>query len=350
MAEYKFICQNGSNKVLNLHTSVAGTSIKEGTRFSLYEDLGSNDQTFVYESYGDYGILKSKRNTAYVVNRNMVNNNAIAWPWNTDDETVDDSLVAFEILDAAQCLCRIKLVRQGLYLTAENTANGADVTWSIKNTSSDSQKWKFVCTKSGGDTVQNTASISMYTKNYAVYPCKKMRITQKYDGTTSHLTCSTGKPYDYPTDEAADNASRAWMYCPCDEMEVYRVYGVGGSGVNTIWLKSTDKVVMPCGQDYLVMMVIHPDDDDLSKITAGNKFTRGDAMFREGKDGAYAYHFHISVGSGNGFAGSGWAKNNLGSWVLTPAGKALKIEDAFYVDPAFTSIITTKGIPFRTLP
>ena len=350
MAEYKFICQNGKSKVLNLHTSTTGTSIKEGTRFSLYEDMGGNDQTFVYESYGSYGILKSKRNTAYVVNRNMVDSNAIAWPWNTDDETVDDSLVAFEILDTAQCICRIKLVKQGLYLTAENTANGAAVTWSIKNSLSDSQQWKYVCLKPGGDTIQNTASIPTYPKNYAVYPCKAMRITQTYDGKTSHLPCSEGKPCDYPTDEAADNAFRSWMYCPCDEMEVYRVYGVGGSGVNTIWLRSTSKVVMPHGQDHLVMMVIHPDDDDLKKIPTGNKFTRGDAMFREGKDGAYAYHFHISVGTGNGFSGNGWAKNSLGSWVLTPAGKALKIEDAFYVDPNVTKILTNLGIPFRTLP
>lgn len=112
-------------------------------------------------------------------------------------------------------------------------------------------------------------------KNYATYPCKTMRITQGYNNTSSHTGNLTGNVKDYPIDEGCVDSGRDWMYCPCDEMEVVRIYGVGKTSDNTVWLKSTTKVDMPIGKDYLVMMVIHPEDDDLSKLKVGQKFKRG---------------------------------------------------------------------------
>ena len=76
-------------------------------------------------------------------------------------------------------------------------------------------------------------------------------------------------------------------------------------------------------------------------------------MFREGKDGwATGNHFHISVGTGHynsGSNGNGWQENSSGAWVLTPTGKVLKPEEAFYVDLSSTTIKNSAGINFKKL-
>ena len=144
------------------------------------------------------------------------------------------------------------------------------------------------------------------------------------------------------------------MYCPCDAMEVVRIYGVEEDDkTNTIWLRSTTPVVMPSGTDYLVMMVIHPDDDQLSPIQEGQIFTRGEPMFCEGSDDPKSTgpHFHISVGKGNKVNGSNWwIKNKNDAWVLYTTGGTIEIQDAFYLDPDFTTVIDNGGISFTNVP
>ena len=186
-------------------------------------------------------------------------------------------------------------------------------------------------------------------KNYLVYPVKNMKITQSYTGSYSHSKNYNGKPADYPIDEACLDSGREYMYCPCDCMVVKHIYGVKGKGTNTIWLESTSKVVMPCGTDYVTIMVIHPMDDDLSKIKVGQKFYRGDKMFREGTDGnASGNHFHISVGKGK--YKNGWVQNNKGCWVIDTVSGAIVPEQAFYVDKSFTNVIKTSELKFKELP
>ncbi len=187
-------------------------------------------------------------------------------------------------------------------------------------------------------------------KNYLIYPCKTLRITQSYTGTTSHLPHTTGNPKDYPIDEGCSDTGRDWCYCPCDKMKVKRIYGVGTGGTNTIWLESTSKVVFADGtSDYFTMLVTHPDDADLKKIKVGQIFTRKDKICREGKDGATAYHLHISAGKGK-YKGNGWVKNSNGKYVLTTKKGACKPEKLFYIDPEFTKVVANKGLTFKTLP
>ena len=187
------------------------------------------------------------------------------------------------------------------------------------------------------------------SKNYLTYPVKDMKITQSYKGSYSHSGNYNGKPCDYPIDEACSGSGREYMYCPCDSMVVKRIYGVGGKGTNTIWLESTDKVVMPCGTDYVTIMVIHPMDDDLSKLKVGQVFKRGEKMFREGTDGnASGNHFHVSVGKGK--YRNGWVQNSKGKWVLDTVGGAITPEQAFYVDEDFTNVIKSADLPFENLP
>ncbi len=134
-----------------------------------------------------------------------------------------------------------------------------------------------------------------------------------------------------------------------DEMKVFRIYTEGSC--NAIWLQSTSKVTMPCGKDYLVMMVLHPNTSDLNQLYEGQIFTRGEEMFPEGISGTDNYHHHISIGTGNGFANAnGWTCNSNGKWVLAPAGNPIKIEEGFYLDSSFTTVNSTGGITFMNKP
>lgn len=188
------------------------------------------------------------------------------------------------------------------------------------------------------------------SKNYLIYPCKTMRITQSYTGKTSHLPYSTGTPKDFPVDEGCNDTGRDWCYCPCDEMIVKRIYGVNTNGVNSIFLESTSKVCLANGTTgYFSWLIIHPNDDDLKKIKVGQKFKRKEKICREGNDGCTSNHFHFSVGKGK-IKGNGWTKNNKGKYVLTVTDKAYKPEKAFYIDSSFTEVVDDKGLNFKKLP
>lgn len=185
-------------------------------------------------------------------------------------------------------------------------------------------------------------------KNYLVYPTKKMNITQTYAESFSHSKNSSGTLKDYPIDENCGGTGRDYFYCPCDEMVVKKIYGVGGTGANTIWFESTSKVFLANGNEsFVTIMVIHPNDDTLKNIKIGDRFKRGEKMFLEGTDGnATGNHFHISV-SASKYVSGGWQENNLGAWVIK--GNPIKPEDAFYIDDDFTNVLSTRGLNFKNL-
>lgn len=187
--------------------------------------------------------------------------------------------------------------------------------------------------------------------NYLTYPCTIMRITQRYDGKTSHLRHMTGSPKDYSLDEGCTDGGRDWIYCPCDELKVIRITGTkNNKKTNSIWLTSTSKVNLANGKsDIVTLQFVHPNDDDLLKIKEGQRFKRGEKICREGNDGASGNHLHLAVGLGF-VVGTGWTQNSNGAWVLTTTGGAIKPEDAFYIDPKFTKIVNSAGIKFKTLP
>lgn len=185
--------------------------------------------------------------------------------------------------------------------------------------------------------------------NTLIYPCKHMRITQSYNGNVSHKPHTTGNIKDYPIDEGCESTGRSFIYCPCDKMVLKRIYGVGTKGTNTIWLESTSKVnFADKTQDYFTMMITHSDDEELKKLKVGDVFSRFDPICLEGKDGATAYHFHISVGKGK-IKGNGWSKNSNDKWVLTTTKGAYKPEKLFYVDKSFTKVISSGYLKFKEL-
>lgn len=187
-------------------------------------------------------------------------------------------------------------------------------------------------------------------KNYLTYPFKIMRITQSYTGTTSHKPHSTGRPKDYPWDEGGKDSGRDGFYCPCDELKIVKIYGVGNGGTNTIWVESTSKVDFADGTtDYTCGHLIHPNDGDIKDLRVGQKFKRGQLICYEGIDGATGNHLHISFGKGK-MKDTGWTKNTKGKWVLTTTNGTFKPEELFYIDKSFTTIKNTKGISFKELP
>ena len=187
--------------------------------------------------------------------------------------------------------------------------------------------------------------------NYLTYPCKEMRITQRYDGGTSHLAHLNGTPRDYSLDDGCTDGGRDWIYCGCDALRVVRITGTRDSKhTNAIWLTSTTACDLANGaKSIATLQFIHPNDDDLLKIKEGQIFKRGDKICREGRDGATANHLHLAVGLGT-ITNNGWKQNTRGAWVLTTTGGPIKPEDAFFVDPKFTRIRSSAALSFKKLP
>ena len=186
--------------------------------------------------------------------------------------------------------------------------------------------------------------------NYLIYPIKVMNITQTYENDFSHSRHTVGTPKDYPIDDnCGESGANGYFYCPCDEVVVKKIYGVGTSSTNVLWLESTTKVIAPTFNDYVTIMVGHIEDSELKKLSVGQKFKRKEAIAIEGRDGyATGEHFHIVVGKGK-FAGSGWVKNTNDIWVINTTGGSVKPEDAFFIDNTFTTIKNSAGLNFLDL-
>lgn len=186
--------------------------------------------------------------------------------------------------------------------------------------------------------------------NYLIYPLKVMNITQGYDGTYSHRNHIEGSPKDYPIDDNGGSSKKdAYFYCPCDEMVIKKIYGIGMSASNTLWLESTTPVVTPTFVDYVAIIIVHPNDADFKYLKVGQKFRRGEKIILEGDDGkATGYHFHMSVGRGK-LVGTGWQQNSRGTWVIKTTEGAVKPQNAFFVDSNFTQVKKTGGLNFTYL-
>ena len=191
----------------------------------------------------------------------------------------------------------------------------------------------------------------MKRMNYLTYPFRVMKITQSYDGTTSHLPHMTGTPKEYALDEAGIDGGRDWVYCPCDRMKVVKLTGVGAKGTNALYLTSTEKCSLANGTKAVVtIQLVHPNDDDLKKLKVGQIFRRGEKICREGTDGnATGNHIHMAVGLGT-IVGTGWQLNSKNKWVLVTTGGPIKPEDAFFIDRDFTKFVNDDGLKFKNLP
>ena len=182
---------------------------------------------------------------------------------------------------------------------------------------------------------------------YAIYPAKKMRISQRYDE-GNHLTHFNNANYkDYPIDETyGDSSSNGIFYAPFD-CEVVKKYS---ATTKEIWLTSTEKVNTPIGKDYVTIYIGHIRSNEYEQIKVGTQFKQYEKIVSEEKDSmSTGYHNHISAGLGK-IKGTGWVKNNRNVWVLQTTNGTKKPEQIFYINPNFTNIIDSKKLKFETMP
>ncbi len=181
-------------------------------------------------------------------------------------------------------------------------------------------------------------------KNYAVFPCKDVRITQSYDGKYSHWTqsSSTNGIKSYPIDIACGDT---YLMAPC-QMKSVKMNGFYNESVlNQVFFQSTKKVTFVNGEyDYITILAGHTDDWDYTQAQIGTIYERGQNMLNQGTDGNVAAHLDIVVAAG---LQNGWVQNSFGEWVLPNSRKP---EDIFYIDPKYNNVIDTCGITFKTIP
>lgn len=184
--------------------------------------------------------------------------------------------------------------------------------------------------------------------NYMTYPMKNMRITCRYDQAAhaKHCINVTDGRVDYPIDDAGYDSGRDAIYCPCDEMKVTAIRGLGNPNItNTIWLVSTTPVITPTFTDIAFLVLTHSNDDDFKNIGVGSVFKRGEVICYEGTSGASANHIHLTCGRGYS---DNWLQNSNGSWVMT--GNSLKPEEVFFIDRSFTTELWGGSLIWKDLP
>ena len=182
---------------------------------------------------------------------------------------------------------------------------------------------------------------------YAIYPSKKMRISQRYDE-GNHLAHFNNANYkDYPIDETyGDTASTGIFYAPFD-CEVVKKYS---ATTKEIWITSIKKVDTPLGNDYVTVFIGHIRSEEYENIHVGDTYKQYEPIVHEEKDAmSTGYHNHISAGLGK-MKGTGWVKNNRGLWVPQTTNGMKKPELIFYVDKSFTTIVNDKGLKFQDMP
>ena len=167
-----------------------------------------------------------------------------------------------------------------------------------------------------------------------------IRITQNYNGKTSHYNHSHGSPADYPIDMAGADGGQSCYFAPVD-MKVTAIKGVGSSTTNTVWLVSTEKVKTPTFEDVVFMSLTHWNDSAM-KWKVGDIVRAGDIITWEGTDGASGNHLHCVYGRGYS---DNWIQNSKGSWVDTGDNK--KPEEVCYIYDGFSKTVDTCGINFE---
>lgn len=137
----------------------------------------------------------------------------------------------------------------------------------------------------------------------AVLMMDYLNVTQKAGGEFSHKG-------DKALDIAGKDSGIDSLKAPFTGI-IKRIY----TNVNAVWLESIDKVKYADGSvDYMTVLTVH--DNDISNLKVGDIIKQGTVYYDEGTRGyATGNHIHIAIGKGK-FTGSGWYKNEYGSWCI----------------------------------
>lgn len=186
-------------------------------------------------------------------------------------------------------------------------------------------------------------------KEYAIYPFKDMRITQKHDE-GNHLP--HWNPFidysDKPWDEGSTDGGRQW-FDPGNDYKIVEILGLGTTATtNSVRLETVNKVYIPYQEEPVILEITltHMNEETIQKLKVGQIIHKHELVIQEGKDGADAYHFHCTANIGKYY---GMLKNANGKWCFT-YDKALIPTEAYYIDPNYNRILGTRGYEFKTVP
>ena len=166
---------------------------------------------------------------------------------------------------------------------------------------------------------------------YAMYPSKYIRITQKdHEGT--HIAC-------WAVDEAGKDTGAGNIIAPVTAI-VKKIYAYS----NEVWLQSKSKVKYADGtEDYMTILFCH--DNSVTSLYVGKEIKQGEVFYQEGTKGnANGNHLHFECGKGK-FSGTGWYQDSSGAWSIIN-GK--KVTECLWIDDTY-QVIDTKGYKFRNV-
>lgn len=174
-----------------------------------------------------------------------------------------------------------------------------------------------------------------------------LRITQTWDGTTSHRPhwYNSRNYADYPIDIAGKDSGRDVYYATVD-MKVVAIRGIRSTYTNTIWLVATEKCNTPSGVFTPFIALTHWNDNDeyIKNHYVGKVIKKGEPICREGTDGANANHLHLVCGNADKSLGDDVILNSNNKWVSK--GYCMKPEEVMYVNTNFTKVENTMGLNF----
>lgn len=184
---------------------------------------------------------------------------------------------------------------------------------------------------------------------YAVYPFKDIRITQRHDEGNHKPHNIPFKDYsDKPWDEACTDSGKQYFE-PQNDYKIVEILGLNTTKTtNSVRLETVNKVKIPYQDDpvKLEITLTHMDEACIKKLKVGQIIKKNEKIIYEGKDGADAYHFHCTANIGKYI---GFKKNSNGKWCFVYE-KSLLPNEAYYINPSFNKIISTNGYVFETIP
>ena len=158
---YYRIIHPATGKVVNLYSLNSSSAVKNGEKLLLYSWLDNDDQKWGMESKNGKILLRLKRDTNKVMNKNSNTNEAIVWNYSDDTETNADSLIYQEV--SSDGYNRIRLDGRGLYLTKNENNNY--LCWMSK-ISSNRQNFKLELVESGQTRISMPVNVNQkYTAN-----------------------------------------------------------------------------------------------------------------------------------------------------------------------------------------
>lgn len=171
---------------------------------------------------------------------------------------------------------------------------------------------------------------------YFTMGMKNFRVTQNYNGTTSHLKhwYKSRNYADYPIDIAGIDGGSEPFIAPVD-MKITSIFGVGNVYTNTIWLETLEKVITPKGIFKVFIALTHFNDIDVKGYKVGDIIKKGKTIVFEGVDGANANHIHLVCGNAEKGSGNRLLQNSNKKYVSS--GYCMKPEEIFFIDKDFTT-------------